>query len=257
MSAALLVLLLTSYFVVATANQTQAIAVPSYFYPGSPWTQMEAAVPTVSTAIINPASGPGASQNPDYASQVQQSRAAGLSVLGYVHTGYGARPIEAVKADIDNHYAWYGVDGVFLDEASTDCSFAVSADPDRPAYYDQLYKHIKAKGGAAVVVLNPRTNTNECYTSVNDVLLTFEGAYDTYSSRYSPTSWVSRYPTSRFWNLVYSTPNTKAMERAVSLSKQRGAGWVYVTPDGLPNPWDSLPSGPFWSRELSAVREER
>ncbi len=249
LSAALIILLtVPATSGVATANHTQKIAIPSYFYPGSLWTQMEQAVPTVSTAIINPASGPGPNQNPDYVNQVQKSQAAGLSVLGYVHTSYGARSIEAVKTEINNHYEWYGVNGIFLDEASTDCSLASS-------YYNELYNHIKAKGGSAVVVLNPGTQTNECYTNVSDVLLTFEGTYNTYSSRYSAPSWVSRYPPSRFWHLVYSTSNTRAMERAVSLSKQRGAGWVYVTPDNLPNPWDTLPSGSYWSKELSAVQK--
>jgi hypothetical protein len=44
------------------------------------------------------------------------------------------------------------------------------------------------------------------------------------------------------------------MQTAVSLSKQRSAGWIYVTPDDLPNPWDTLPLDPYWSAELAAAR---
>jgi hypothetical protein len=43
------------------------------------------------------------------------------------------------------------------------------------------------------------------------------------------------------------------MKNAVSLSKQRNAGWVYVTPDTMPNPWDTLPEEPYWSQMLQAV----
>jgi hypothetical protein len=44
------------------------------------------------------------------------------------------------------------------------------------------------------------------------------------------------------------------MPNAVVLSQSRGAGWVYVTPDGLPNPWDTLPSGSYWTNELAYVQ---
>ncbi len=80
--------------------QTQRMAVPSYFYPGAAWTQMEAAAPTVGLAIINPNSGPGTSSNADYVKQVREAKAHGLKVIGYVHTSYGKRPFAEVKAEI-------------------------------------------------------------------------------------------------------------------------------------------------------------
>jgi len=43
------------------------------------------------------------------------------------------------------------------------------------------------------------------------------------------------------------------MRTIVQLSKERRAGWVYVTPDNLPNPWDTLPTGSYWSGELAAA----
>ncbi len=207
---------------------------------------MEQAYSTVGTTIVNPGNGPGSASNSDYVEQVKHSQAAGLTVLGYVYTGYGARDIAAVKADIDNHYLWYDVDGIFLDEASTDCSFTSS-------YYTDLYNYVKAKGGKAVTVVNPGAQTKECYMPVADIIVTFEGAYSTYVSSYSAPSWTDSYPASRFWHLIYDAQSTEAIEEAVSLSKQRGAGWVYVTPDGLPNPWNSLPPDPYWSRLLSAI----
>jgi hypothetical protein len=43
------------------------------------------------------------------------------------------------------------------------------------------------------------------------------------------------------------------MTRAVGLTEQRRAGYVYVTADMLPNPYDTLPTGTYWSRELASL----
>jgi hypothetical protein len=45
------------------------------------------------------------------------------------------------------------------------------------------------------------------------------------------------------------------MQRAITLSKQRNAGWVYVTNDVLPNPWDTLPADPYWTKELDRIKQ--
>jgi hypothetical protein len=228
------------------AAPSQRIAVPSYFYPGSLWTQLNAASPTVGLAIINPNSGPGDAPNPDYVAQVIRAKAARITVIGYVHTSYGDRAASVVQAEIDKYYAWYGVDGIFLDEVSTDCA--------RLSYYSAFHANIKARGGAARVVLNPGTQTSECYMSVADIVLTFENTYTVYTTRYSAPAWVQKYPAERFWHLVHDTATTTQMQRAVTLSKQRRVGWVYVTPDKLPNPWDTLPAKAYWNAELAAVR---
>ena len=229
-----------------TANTTQSIAIPSYFYPGSLWTQMEQAHPPVQLAIINPHSGPGNASKQDYINQVQHSRSAGLLVLGYVHTSWGTRSADEVRAEIDEYYSWYHVNGIFFDEASTDCAKVTP-------YYGPLNNYVKAKDSQALTVINPGTATNECYMSAADVVVTFEGSYSKYRSGYSAPSWMASYPTSRFWHLIYATSTNKKMRKAIELSKQRGAGWVYVTPDGGANPWDTLPAGSYWKRELSAV----
>lgn len=256
------------------ADADQTIAVPSYFYPGPLWTQMEEAVPTVGLAIINPFNGPGATQNPDYTAQVIRSQAAGLTVLGYVHSSYGLRPVAEVKADIDRFYDWYNVDGIFIDEVSTDCGLVSGPS----FYYQELYDHIQGStlpGGGPVqgtlTVLNPGQQTNECYMAVGDVIVNFEGSYDntgpppifrTYTDDYLAPSWVADYPPERFWHLVYTAWDVAAMQHAVALSKERHAGWVYITPDDLhdDNPWDSLPPdgapGSYWAEELAAVRPD-
>jgi hypothetical protein len=72
--------------------------------------------------MINPSNGPGSSASTAYVAQVQRSQAAGQLVLGYVHTSWGARAWSEVQLDIDRHYSWYNVDGIFVDEAATGTS---------------------------------------------------------------------------------------------------------------------------------------
>jgi Spherulation-specific family 4 len=228
-----------------TATGDSSLAVPSYFEPGPLWTRMEDAYPTLRMVIINPDNGPGNAVKPAYADQASKSQATGLSVLGYVHTGYGGRSIAAVKSEIDRYYSWYGVDGIFLDEASSDCRYAQT-------YYSDLYRYVKRKGDKVRVVLNPGMPTGECYMEVADTIVTFEGPYEKYANDYLAPSWVSRYDPKRFWHLVHSTPTIGNMEMAIRLSKERRAGWVYVTPKVM-SPWNTLPPDTYWSRELSAV----
>jgi len=234
--------------VTAQEAEGQRLAIPSYFYPAPLWDQMAQAHTAVQIAIINPNSGPGAARNADYVAQVQRSQAAGLTILGYVHTSYGARADTDIKAEIDTYAIWYHVDGIFFDEASTDCA--------RQSYYVGLTAYAKQRTSshrAVRTVLNPGTQTNECYLSAADVIVTFEGDASAYQSGYSAPSWVANYAPGRFWHLIYNVPTAQQMRTIVQLSKERRAGWVYVTPDNLPNPWDTLPTGSYWSGELAAA----
>jgi len=226
----------------------QSIAVPAYFYPVFPdplWAQMEDATPTVSFAVMNPASGSGMAPDANYVSQIAATRAAGVKILGYVTSSYATAPLATVKADIDNYYAWYDVDGIFIDEADNNCV--------TQPYYAELDVYTKAKGGLGMTAINPGTVAPECFVTAADVILNFEGSYMQYLS-WSPLGWEAGYDPSHFWHLVYAT-DVMEMPSAVLMSQDRGAGYVYVTPDMLlPNPWDTLPTEPYWSTELAYVQ---
>lgn len=223
----------------------QKIAIPSYFYPGDFWTQLQQAAPTVGLAIINPDSGPGKIFDQNYADEVARAQASGVWVIGYVATGYGKRSKAKVKAEINKYYTMYHVDGIFLDEASSSCA--------KKSYYKDLYAYVKNKGGTAKVVINPGVAIQECFVEASDIIVNFEGDYSSYQN-WQASGWEAKYPSDRFWHLIYNTDQT-TMAAAVSLSKQRQAGWVYVTPDQLNNPWDTLPSEPYWSDELMRISQ--
>jgi hypothetical protein len=188
-----------------------------------------------SLAVMNPASGPGAAVNPDYTAAVNYVRNAGQRVVGYTHTSYGQRPEADVKAEVDAYYGWYPVDGIFVDEMSTD--------PATQPYYHDLYAYIRAKFGQHLVVGNPGTAAAtdwqvKATTRVCDVAVIFEGDAAAYLG-WMPPAWVSAYPASTFGHLVYAA-SAADLPALLAHSKAATAGYRYVTDDGLPNPWDSL-----------------
>lgn len=221
----------------------EKMVIPSYFYPGPLWNQAIAASLTVETMIMNPASGPGASSNSDYVAAVNNAQAAGIKVIGYVHTSYGSRDAAVVKSEIDSYKVWYGVSGIFLDEVASDAALL--------PYYQDLADYIRVTAGV-LVMLNPGTIPAEGYMNVGDAVVVFEGTYNTYKTWIKP-SWVNNYPASKFVHLVHAASGATAMRNAIKLAHQRNAGNVYVTNDVLPNPWDSLPT--YWSAELNELKK--
>jgi hypothetical protein len=228
----------------ATAS-SQSMAVPAYFSPGSEWTEIDHADPPVRLAVMNPQNGPGSSRDPGFARAVRAAQSAGVTVVGYVYTDYARRPLSAVEADVDAYYRWYRVNGIFFDQATTDCA-------DEP-YYAALNRYVKGMGGVARTILNPGTQTNQCYVQAADILVTFEGSDSEYLRSYSAPAWVARYSPTHFWHVVYATSTAAALARVIQLSQQRRAGFVYVTGAGLPNPYGGLPSDAYWTAELADV----
>ena len=214
---------------------------PAYFYPGATWTAAIAGAPSLRYLIANPASGPGAARDPAYAAVVSASRASGVTVLGYVSTQWGRRPLPQVLRDIAAYRAWYGVSGIFLDEASTAAS-------DLP-YYRRLAATVRSRPGGTLA-LNPGTVPDERYAQVADLLVVFEGTYSSYRT-WRPPVWQQRYPRQRFWHLVYDVLPDE-MPQALRTADRRSAGVVYVTDDQMDNPWDRLPT--YWLDALDVVR---
>ncbi len=213
------------------------INIPAYFSPGQLWQQTISSAPTGSIAIMNPNSGPGSSQDSSYVTTVTNAKNAGIRVLGYVHTSYGARSSATVKSEIDSYKSWYGVTDIFFDEVSDQSTYY--------SYYQDLANYVHQTPNA-IVELNPGVYPAEGYMSIGDIVNVYEDTYANYVNAQVP-SWVSNYPASKFSHLVYATPDTASMQNAVTLAKMRNVGYLYITNDNLPNPWDSLPT--YWSGE--------
>ena len=100
------------------------IAVPSYQNPGtSVWNGWAAQGPgAVGIMIVDLKSGDNTTYSSSVDAAIQKARKQGIYVLGYTYTSYGARNPATIRQRIDALYQNYLVDGIFFDEAPTDCN---------------------------------------------------------------------------------------------------------------------------------------
>jgi Spherulation-specific family 4 len=181
--------------------------------------------------VINPGNGPGTEASPAYRAAVRDAQRAGARVLGYAHTTYGERPAADVVADIDRYMSWYGVNGIFLDEASPDAA--------RLGYYASLARHVRT-GAHRLVVVNPGVVPAREYFDVADVVVTFEGPYSSYESAMDAMpDWARDLPSDRVAHLVYDATRQQAM---ATVRHPHQAGYLYATSGSLPDPWRTVPS---------------
>jgi Spherulation-specific family 4 len=225
----------------ATALTSVKIGVPAYFWPGGYWDKVVAGSADISFAVANIATGPGAAKNTAFVTQFAAARAAGIKLYGYVDTTYGARSAAAIKTDIANYKAWYGITNIFFDETPWAC--------DNTAYYVDLQSVVHANGGTGI--LNPGGSSLECWAPVGDIIVNFEGSGATYDS-WSPDAWTNQYPASKFWHIVYGTLAAQ-VPNVVTKTKERNAATVFVTDDIMPNPFDRMPDPTVWTPLLKAI----
>lgn len=220
----------------------QEVAVPAYFYPGADWTRAINSRPVPSIMILDiTSSGAGSSPDRNYQAAVKRAQAAGIRIIGYSNTSYTQRPATAVETDVRDYKAWYGVTDIFLDE--------VSSDSTSIPYYRQLTDYIHSANPGSMVMLNPGTYPSRQYMSLGDVVLVYENTYDHYVNLHVP-SWVEKYPAAKFAYAIYATSKPQ-LASAISLSRRRHAGYVYVTNRTGSNPYRSLPS--YWSSEDAII----
>lgn len=247
----------------------QSVAVPSYIHPldtSGAWDRLVTTMPgAVGIAVANVMNGPGSAVSTDWTTVMQRARSAGAKVLGYVDTGYlgttgqttrsGSSQtgdwMDQVQADIDTWYALYGtlVDGILFDQAQSSCG-PTSGSNAWADMYAQLHQYQKTAHSESRTVLNPGMIVPQCFENAADTLITFESSYAAYAGAgYQDLNWVPQDPL-KIWHLVYGATTSTQMQDAIARSKQHGAGYVYVTDDVLPNPWDTIPNLAYWQEEL-------
>lgn len=203
--------------------------IPAYVAPGA-ISELAKRSGRGRTLIINPSSGPGASAEPAYEQAVKAAQGSGSRVLGYVPTGYGMRPADAVEQDVDRYRSWYGVDGIFLDESS--------ANQASLAHYGALSRHVRSVPGQ-LVVMNPGVVPARGYFALADVIVTFEGPVSSYASALRETpAWVEDLPRGRIAHLIYGASREQALQ---AVRRRAHAQYVYAAAGSQPHPW-SLPA---------------
>jgi hypothetical protein len=217
--------------------------IPLYTYPTDPsWTTVANAKvdhPTLGVvAVINPSSGPGVALDTNYDDGITSLQDAGVVVIGYVYTSYAARPVGDVQADVATYVDLYPqLEGVMFDEMSN-----VAGNED---YYQGLSEYA-AGLGLDFSVGNPGVGVPESFVDTVDTMFVYEAA-----GLPDPDSlggWPDGYDRGNFAII----PHTVAALDAMFVSDALGhVGWIYVTDDELPNPWDTLP--PYFDDLLDAL----
>jgi Spherulation-specific family 4/Carbohydrate binding domain (family 11) len=207
--------------------------IPLYTDPPDPsWDAVAAAKqahPTVPViAIINPADGPGSAADSSYTAGIAKLTAAGVKVLGYVHTLYGSRATSELQTEMSHYQSWYpGVTGIFFDE--------MAYDPGYESYYSALSTYAKSHG-SNFTVGNPGTDSSKTYIGTVDVLFIYES--DGVPSVSSIGGWHTSYPRQNFGVIPYKV---SSMDAAFVAAARPYVGYIYLQSDDLPNPWDSVP----------------
>jgi hypothetical protein len=205
---------------------------------------MASAHPDRVWAIGDPFNGPGVAFDATYAATFASFRASGGKLLGYVDTNYGQRTLAQVEADIDTGFAWYPNDGIFLDQMDN----VVGA---HESYYRDLTRYVRTRLATAVVIANPGTSTSPSYVALGgepvvSAVCIYENS--TNFQAWTPDAWVATSDRRNFVALAYKVA-ANAWQADVDHAFASNCGWIEVTDDDLPNPWDTLPP---WFESLVA-----
>jgi hypothetical protein len=217
--------------------------IPLYTPPTDPsWTQVaaaKAAHPSVPVlAVINPANGPGAASSADYAAGVAKLTAAGVKVIGYVHTSWGKRPAAELQTEMGQWKSWYpGVSGIFFDE--------MASQTGAETYYKDLTGFAKGHG-FDFTIGNPGQDTSPTYVGTEDVILIYENSGA--PSVAAITGWHTTYGRNNFGVIPYAVAG---LDTAFVQSAKPYVAYIYMQSDSLPNPWDSIPA--YLSELLGAL----
>jgi hypothetical protein len=206
--------------------------IPLYTYPTDPtWTtivNIKDAHPKVPiVAIVNPNSGPGSVQDINFVNGINKLMVHGISVIGYAATGYGSVPLPYMKREINLYHSWYNVGGILFDEMNNVTGYE--------NYYRTLSNYAMSLG-LTITVGNPGADIPPTYVGTVDTILIYENQglpdlsyIDGWHSCYGRNNWG-----------ITSYGNPQLNQRYVFNAKQY-VGYIYITNDVLPNPYDALP----------------
>jgi len=223
------------------------LLVPSYSYPSPTtfWDAIVAGAPSVKYMIANPASGPGTTTDTNYTAAIVNAQAAGITILGYVSTGYatGAPSPATIETSVDLWATLYGIHDIFFDETS-------SLVEDVP-FYAQICNYVHAAAVPPIVVLNPGVVPDPGYLAIADIVVVYEGVQVDYAA-FSPPSWVTdgTHRATQFCNIIH-TCTSENLAATITKAEAVNAGYIYVSDDVMPNPYKVLPT--YLATELSSL----
>ena len=147
-----------------------------------------------------------------YAHPIAGPVAAGIP-MGYVDLAYASRPIEAIRADLDE-WGLQAVGGIFFDQA-----------PTSPFSIGPVAMAVRAarRLGFDTILLNPGRDTDSLYRGLGATVCTYEGDWTAYQN--GTTDGVRPGD----GHVVLGVP-TDLLERCLDVMRARGAAWGVATP---------------------------
>lgn len=252
----------------------QHVAVPAYIPPSdtASWASLTPPAAQLGFIVVNVANGPDSAVNSAWETIIDTAHANGTKVLGYVDSGYFGATSPAretvlgdtsavawtvqAQQDIDNWYAFYGssIDGIFIDDGLNTCGPTGGSN----AYadlYQQLNDYIHSYHPGSLTVVNPGITVPQCYEDTADILVTYEGGRANYlnpPAGLETAQWQLDGDPNKFWEIVYDVSSAQ-LQSVIDRSKSNNAGYIYATSDLGANPYDTAPTGSYWTDELAAT----
>jgi hypothetical protein len=208
------------------------LLIPLYAPPGSAWNtliQAKESYPSVPIiAIVNPDNGPGTSVNPTYATWIDDLKAAGIVVVGYVYTDYASRSLTSVETDVSNYESLYGVNGVFLDQMSNK--------PGYQSYYSTISSYAYSLG-MSLTVGNPGDPVPPSYVGTVNIIVVYESPGTPSISTVAADSMGMN--KSNFAIMSYDVPSPSPAYVEAALGY---VNYIYLASGVFPSPYATLPN---------------
>jgi Spherulation-specific family 4 len=178
------------------------------------------------TVVINPDGGPGYYDS-NYAYWISELKSAGIVVVGYVPTEYGAIAVSTAEYDAQQYAQLYGLSGIFVDQMSNI--------PGWEWYYSDLTSYAHSIG-EWLVIGNPGTSVPASFLGTVDVIVVWENTYAP-SQSWMQGSTFGDNPAG-FGELAYSVSWDPSL---LSLYSEY-ASYLYITNLTWPYPYADVPS---------------
>jgi Spherulation-specific family 4 len=251
----------TNHVASAQSRPTVSLAVPAYFTDDASWDRV-LNTPEVRYVVghpATPAAGKAYVTDKALAEHLAQAKAKGITTLIYVTAGYDKIGWQTVADRIDSAFTAYpNADGVFIDEINY----------NQCEKYTSLSKGVGSVTGVRtrhpnkLVILNPGAPMLNCYDGLADGYLNLERAQADVPAWETNVNLPANAPyyawmfteanRSHIWQMVHSVSPSQ-IGAAVDGALSRNASVLFVTPDALPNPYDTLPDDATWKAILDRV----
>lgn len=225
-------------------EKQQSVILAAYSYPFVDSDYWKAVIreggEKIPYVVINPNNGPGNKVDLNYVRQLEENVKAGIKNIAYIRTNYQKRSLKSVLADVDKYYRLYGknnLSGFFFDEVGVE-------EKNQPAYMKTIYEYVKNKSNDNLVIANPGRQITDNLAPYADIFVTSEISADEYINRFTESE--SEFEndgcnSSHIWHIVYGA-KPEQYEQIIKLSRKRNVGWLMITDDVQPNPYDDLPT---------------